>query len=33
MFLFRLSVHAVYDNCYMGTFDHVKDSVIISQKQ
>lgn len=31
MFLFRLSVHAVYDSCYMGIFDHVKDSVI-SQK-
>lgn len=33
MFLFRLPVHAVYDCCYMSTFDHVQNSVIISQKQ
>lgn len=32
MFLFRLSVHAVYDSRYMGIFAHVKDSVVISQK-
>lgn len=29
MFLFRMPVHAVYNYCYMGTLDHVQDSVII----